>query len=67
MTAVNPTGGTGVVTYSATGLPAGLTINAQNGQITGAPTVTGTFEVSIFGADANGNYGVPYNGTITVE
>lgn len=66
MTAVTPTGGTGVATYSATGLPAGLTINAQNGQVTGTPTVTGTFEVSIFGADANGNYGVPYNGTITV-
>ena len=66
MAAVTPTGGSGVVTYSATGLPAGLTINAQNGQVTGTPTVTGTFEVSIFGADANGNYGVPYNGTITV-
>ena len=67
MAAVTPTGGSGVVTYSATGLPAGLTINAQNGQVTGTPTVTGTFEVSIFGADANGNYGVPYVGTITVS
>lgn len=66
MSTASPSGGTGVVTYSATGLPAGLTINAQNGQVTGTPTATGTFEVSIFGADANGNYGVPYNGTITV-
>ena len=66
MSTASPSGGTGVATYSATGLPAGLTINAQNGQVTGTPTVTGTFEVSIFGADANGNYGVPYNGTITV-
>ena len=67
MSTASPSGGTGVVTYSATGLPAGLTINAQNGQVTGTPTVTGTFEVSIFGADANGNYGVPYIGKITVS
>lgn len=66
MAAVTPTGGSGVVKYSAAGLPAGLTINETSGQVTGTPTVTGTFEVSIFGADANGNYGVPYVGTITV-
>lgn len=66
MAAVTPTGGSGVVKYSAAGLPAGLTINETSGQVSGTPTVTGTFEVSIFGADANGNYGVPYNGTITV-
>lgn len=66
MAAVTPTGGSGVVKYSAAGLPAGLTINETSGQVSGTPTVTGTFEVSIFGADANGNYSVPYNGTITV-
>lgn len=66
MAAVTPTGGSGVVKYSAAGLPAGLTINETSGQVNGTPTVTGTFEVSIFGADANGNYGVPYVGTITV-
>lgn len=66
MAAVTPTGGSGVVKYSAAGLPAGLTINETSGQVSGTPTVTGTFEVSIFGADANGNYGVPYVGTITV-
>lgn len=67
MAAVTPTGGSGVVKYSAAGLPAGLTINETSGQVNGTPTVTGTFEVSIFGADANGNYGVPYVGTITVS
>ena len=66
MAAVTPTGGSGVVKYSAAGLPAGLTINETSGQVSGTPTVTGTFEVSIFGTDANGNYGVPYIGTITV-
>ena len=67
MAAVTPTGGSGVVKYSAAGLPAGLTINETSGQVSGTPTVTGTFEVSIFGTDANGNYGVPYVGTITVS
>lgn len=66
MAAVTPTGGSGVVKYAATGLPAGLSINETSGQVSGTPTVTGTFEVSIFGTDANGNYGVPYVGTITV-
>lgn len=66
MAAVTPTGGSGVVKYAATGLPAGLSINETSGQVSGTPTVTGTFEVSIFGTDANGNYGVPYIGTITV-
>ena len=66
MAAVTPTGGSGVVKYSAAGLPAGLSINETSGQVSGTPTVTGTFEVSIFGTDANGNYGVPYIGTITV-
>lgn len=67
MAAVTPTGGSGVVKYAATGLPAGLSINETSGQVSGTPTVTGTFEVSIFGTDANGNYGVPYVGTITVS
>ncbi len=67
MTAVNPTDRSGVVKYSATGLPAGLTINETSGQVSGTPTVSGIFEVSIFGADANGNYGVPYIGKITVS
>lgn len=67
MTAVNPNGASGVVKYSATGLPAGLTINETSGQVSGTPTVTGIFEVSIFGADSNGNYGVPYIGKITIS
>ena len=67
MSTASPSGGTDVVKYAATGLPAGLSINEASGQVSGTPTVTGTFEVSIFGADANGNYGVPYIGKITVS
>lgn len=35
--------GNGAVTYSATGLPGGLSINPTTGIISGAPTTTGTF------------------------
>ena len=33
--------------YSADGLPPGLTIDSETGLITGAPTVTGTFQVTV--------------------
>ena len=40
------TGGNGTITWSATGLPAGLGIGPSNGQVTGTPTQTGTFASS---------------------
>lgn len=40
--AVPVTGGTAPYTYSATGLPAGLSINASTGHITGTPTIPGS-------------------------
>jgi len=36
-------GGTGAVTWSATGLPAGLAINASSGLISGTPTTAATY------------------------
>lgn len=44
LTSAAPAGAT--LTYSATGLPTGLSINPANGVITGTPTVTGVFSVN---------------------
>ncbi|MFE2508385.1 M4 family metallopeptidase [Streptomyces naganishii] len=35
------------LTYSATGLPAGLSINSSTGRVTGTPTTAGTFSVTV--------------------
>ncbi|MDH6119877.1 hypothetical protein ABH930_001117 [Kitasatospora sp. GAS204A] len=39
------------LTYSATGLPAGLSINSTTGQITGTPTTAGTSSVTLTATD----------------
>jgi beta-glucosidase len=40
--------------YSATGLPAGVSINAGTGQITGTPTTKGSSTVTVTAKDGNG-------------
>lgn len=59
--------GTGVAKFEAVGLPAGLTINPTSGQVTGTPTVDGTFPVSIYGIDEFGNYSNAYTGSIVIS
>ncbi|MFN0119403.1 MAG: NPCBM/NEW2 domain-containing protein, partial [Blastocatellia bacterium] len=50
--ASDPDGAT--LTWSATGLPAGLTIGASNGVITGAPATAGTYNATVSVADGRG-------------
>jgi len=44
-------GVSGSPAWSATGLPAGLTVNPSNGQITGTPTKAGSYSVKLTVAD----------------
>ena len=53
-TTFSATGGTGSNTWSASGLPSGLTITAHTGTVSGTPTTTGTFSVTIKVADSSG-------------
>jgi hypothetical protein len=48
------TGGTAPYTYSATGLPPGLTMKASTGKISGKPTTTGTYTVQVTNTDSTG-------------
>ena len=58
--------GTDVAKFEAAGLPAGLSLNASTGAITGTPTTEGTFNVSIYGIDKFGNYSNAMSGEITI-
>jgi Putative Ig domain/Prealbumin-like fold domain len=55
----------GPYTFSATGLPAGLSM-APDGTISGTPTVSGTFSYSVTIKDKNGNPGT-LNCSVTVQ
>ncbi|MFG3284468.1 putative Ig domain-containing protein [Streptomyces sp. NPDC048111] len=50
-------GGTAPYTFTATGLPAGLTINGATGTITGTPTTAGTSTVTVTATDSAGAKG----------
>ncbi|MYS22710.1 hypothetical protein GTW78_21655 [Streptomyces sp. SID4948] len=45
------------LTYSASGLPAGLSINASTGLISGTPSTTGTSNVTVTATDSTGASG----------
>lgn len=65
-TQTTPFAGTEVVKYEAAGLPAGLSLNATSGAVTGTPTEAGSFNVSIYGVDKHGNYSNAFSGTIVI-
>lgn len=50
---VDATGGDGIYSFSASGLPSGLAISASTGIITGQPSAFGTFNVRITVEDGN--------------
>ncbi len=49
------TGSNSPTSFSASGLPSGLSVNTANGQITGTPTASGAFNVTIGVANASGS------------
>ena len=54
-TVLTVTGGTAPYSFSGTGLPSGLTLGPTTGSITGVPSSSGTFAVSVTVTDANSN------------
>ena len=61
---LSSTGGTGAITWGVTGLPAGLTLSGN--QITGNPTVTGTFTVTATATDSLLPSGATGTQTVTI-
>ncbi|MGA5816359.1 M4 family metallopeptidase [Kitasatospora sp. NPDC094028] len=54
---IKASGGTAPLSYSASGLPAGLAINASTGAITGSPTAAGSSNVTVTVKDNAGKTG----------
>nr|WP_105605239.1 cadherin-like beta sandwich domain-containing protein [Cronobacter sakazakii] len=51
---VSVTGGTAPYTWTAHGLPAGITHNRATGALSGTPTTSGSFSISLTAQDASG-------------
>ncbi|HEV2478120.1 MAG TPA: MBG domain-containing protein [Puia sp.] len=56
-------GGTAPYTYSAAGLPPGMSINANTGVLSGTPTAAGTYSVAVTATDASTGTGAPFSQT----
>jgi len=63
LSVVDPDGS--VLSYSHTGLPIGLTLSSSTGQISGKPTVAGTYNVTIFVADGLTTVSRSFTWTVT--
>ncbi|TDX01980.1 MBG domain-containing protein [Dinghuibacter silviterrae] len=56
-------GGTAPYTYTAVGLPPGMTINASSGVLSGTPTAAGTYAISVTATDNSTGTGAPFQTT----
>jgi Zn-dependent metalloprotease len=54
---VTASGGTSPYSFSATGLPPGVSINATSGQVSGTPSAGGTYNVTVNVTDSSGKSG----------
>src|SRR5690606_4401597 len=59
-------GGTAPYSWTAVGLPEGLSLDAASGQITGTPTTAGTADVAVTVLDAHG-YGTTTPVAVTIQ
>ena len=60
--------GSSTLTYSATGLPAGLSINSTSGLISGTPTTAATSSVTVTATDTTGASGnASFSWTVNAE
>jgi prepilin-type N-terminal cleavage/methylation domain-containing protein len=66
-TTMTTSGGTTPITFSASNLPTGLSINTSTGQITGTPTNTGTFANVIVKATDGIGATATHNDSITIN
>lgn len=51
---ITASNGTAPYTYSASGLPAGLSVSASTGEISGTPAASGTYTIQVSAADSHG-------------
>jgi Zn-dependent metalloprotease len=54
---MSASGGTAPYTWSATGLPAGVTIGSSTGTVSGTPTTAGTYNVTVTAVASSGGSG----------